>query len=75
MDGQDVTRGQNFARGGLSAFYMNGNRGKRSISVDLTVDEGPPDSSGPGVNPDVFIQNFRPGACDRLGFGTNTCAP
>jgi len=38
--GQDVTRRLNYARGGLSAFYLNGNRGKRSISVDLTRKEG-----------------------------------
>jgi crotonobetainyl-CoA:carnitine CoA-transferase CaiB-like acyl-CoA transferase len=69
VDGQDVTRRQNFARGGLSAFYMNGNRGKRSISVDLTVDDGRQILLDLASTTDVFIQNFRPGACDRLGLG------
>ncbi|MBF44684.1 MAG: carnitine dehydratase [Acidimicrobiaceae bacterium] len=69
VDGQDVTRRQNFARGGLSAFYMNGNRGKRSISVDLTVDDGCQILLDLASTADVFIQNFRPGACDRLGLG------
>ncbi|MDP6867730.1 MAG: CaiB/BaiF CoA-transferase family protein [Acidimicrobiales bacterium] len=69
VDGQDVTRRQNFARGGLSAFYMNGNRGKRSISVDLTVDDGRQILLDLASTADVFIQNFRPGACDRLGLG------
>ncbi len=69
VDGQDVTRRQNFARGGLSAFYMNGNRGKRSISVDLTVDDGRQILLDLASTTDVLIQNFRPGACDRLGLG------
>jgi len=69
VDGQDVTRRQNFARGGLSAFYMNGNRGKRSISVDLTVEAGRQILLDLAAISDVFIQNFRPGACDRLGLG------
>ena len=69
VDGQDVTRRQNFARGGLSAFYMNGNRGKRSISVDLTVDDGRQILLDLASTTDVFIPNFRPGACDRLGLG------
>ncbi|HIF92778.1 MAG TPA: CoA transferase [Myxococcales bacterium] len=36
----DVTRLPSFAKGGLSAFYMNNNRGKRAISLDLTQEEG-----------------------------------
>ena len=69
VDGQDVTRRQNFSRGGLSAFYLNGNRGKRSISVDLTADDGRQILLDLAAISDVFIQNFRPGACDRLGLG------
>ncbi len=67
--GEDVTRRQNFARGGLSAFFLNGNRGKRSVSVDLTRDEGRRVVLDLAASADVFIQNFRPGACDRLGIG------
>jgi len=67
--GQDVTRRQNFARGGLSAFYINGNRGKRSMSLDLSRDEGRRILLDLAAEVDVFIQNFRPGACDRLGVG------
>ncbi len=32
----DVTRLPSFAKGGLSALYVNNNRGKRAISLDLT---------------------------------------
>ena len=67
VDGQDVTRRQNFARGGLSAFYMNGNRGKRSVSIDLTVDDGRQILLDLASTADGFIQNFRPGAMHRGG--------
>ena len=67
--GQDVTRRLNYARGGLSAFYLNGNRGKRSISVDLTRKEGRQVVLDLAASADVFLQNFRPGACERLGIG------
>lgn len=66
---RDVTRREQFARGGLSAFYMNGNRGKRCVSVDLARPEGRHVVLDLAARADVFVQNFRPGACDRLGVG------
>ncbi len=66
---RDVTRREQFARGGLSAFYMNGNRGKRCVSVDLALPEGRQFVLDLAAGADVFVQNFRPGACDRLGVG------
>ena len=32
VDGQDVLRRPTFSRGGLSAFFLNNNRGKRSLA-------------------------------------------
>lgn len=58
-----------YAKGGLGAYYMNLNRGKRSVSVDLSGDEGTELILHLCSQADVFVQNFRPGAIDRLGLG------
>jgi len=65
----DVTRIPSFAKGGVSAFYLNNNRGKRSLGVDLTVEGGKQILLDLAADADVFVENFRPGACDRLGIG------
>lgn len=65
----DVTRLPSFAKGGMPAFYLNNNRGKRSLGVDVTTDEGRQIVLDLAAEADVLVQNFRPGACDRLGLG------
>ena len=65
----DLTRLPAFAKGGLSAFYLINNRGKRSLSLDLQTDEGRQIVLDLAAEADVFVQNFRPGAVDRLGVG------
>ena len=69
VNGGDMTRLPSFAKGGMSAFYANNNRGKRSLSIDLTKDEGLKIILDLVLDSDVFIQNFRPGAAERLGLG------
>jgi len=66
---RDVTRREQFARGGFSAFYMNANRGKRCLSVDLSKPAGRQIILDLAATADVFVQNFRPGACEKLGVG------
>jgi crotonobetainyl-CoA:carnitine CoA-transferase CaiB-like acyl-CoA transferase len=65
----DVLRLPNFARGGLSAFFANNNRGKRSIVLDLSMPEGREIVHKLVRDADVFVQNWRPGAVDRAGLG------
>lgn len=65
----DILRGSNPSRGGLSAFLANTNRGKRSIVVDLADERGRSIVRRLTQDADVFLQNFRPGAVDRLGLG------
>jgi crotonobetainyl-CoA:carnitine CoA-transferase CaiB-like acyl-CoA transferase len=65
----DVTRGAMFARGGLTAFFVNCNRGKRSVVVDTSHPDGRAVVLGLAGSADVFIQNFRPGVVDRIGLG------
>jgi len=63
----DVTRLQAYAKGGLSAFYVNNNRGKRSLALNLGTEEGKQIALDLCRNADVVLQNFRPGAMERLG--------
>jgi crotonobetainyl-CoA:carnitine CoA-transferase CaiB-like acyl-CoA transferase len=65
----DVTRLPSFSKGGLAALYLNNNRGKRAVSLDLTQDEGRKIALEMAAEADIFVQNFRPGACDRIGLG------
>ena len=63
----DVLRLSPFSRGGLGAFFANGNRGKRAITIDLRQPRGRELLLGLCRGADVFVQNFRPGAVERLG--------
>ena len=65
----DILRASNPSRGGLTAFLANTNRGKRSLVVDLQDERGKKIVRDLARTADVFIQNFRPGAIDRLGLG------
>ena len=65
----DMTRLPAFQKGGLSAFYLNNNRGKRSIAIDVTTDEGKAVLFDLASQVDIVMQNFRPGAVERMGIG------
>jgi formyl-CoA transferase len=66
----DDTRGWGppFA-GGESAYFLCINRNKKSITVDLKSKEGVALIRQLSERADVLIENFRPGAMDRLGLG------
>lgn len=56
-------------RGGFSASFLNNNRNKRSVVLDLKKD-GSIDALNQLIETaDVLIQNFRPGVVERLGIG------
>jgi formyl-CoA transferase/CoA:oxalate CoA-transferase len=55
--------------GGESSFFLGLNRGKRGISIDLKKPEGLELCLRLIDTMDVLIENFRPGAMDRLGLG------
>ena len=55
--------------GGLAANFVNNNRNKRSIAVDLKHPRGRDAVLRLAAGADVFIQNFRPGVVERLGVG------
>src|SRR5215471_16630813 len=55
--------------GGISNFFLGLNRGKQGISIDLKQAEGVELCMRLIDRMDVLIENFRPGAMDRLGLG------
>lgn len=54
---------------GRSAQYLAMNKNKRSIAVDLKSEEGRRLVQELIRDADVIVQNFRPGAMERLGLG------
>jgi crotonobetainyl-CoA:carnitine CoA-transferase CaiB-like acyl-CoA transferase len=67
--GGDHTRAAANRRGGYSASFLNNNRNKRSIVLDLKTPGGAEVLKRLAAGADVFIQNFRAGVIDRMGFG------
>src|SRR5688572_2349092 len=61
--GGDVTRQTYTAPElhGLGGLFMNANRGKRAISVDVTSEAGRQVVLDISRDADVFVQNWRPG--------------
>ena len=53
---------------GLNPVFFSCNRGKKSIALDLKSEEGKEILLKLAEDADVFMQNFRPGAIDRMGF-------
>jgi len=53
---------------GVSSGFFSCNRGKESIALDLKSEEGKKILLELAESADVFIQNFRPGAIERMGF-------
>jgi len=66
--GDHVRAGGNRS-GGLPATFLNNNRNKRSITIDLKSKRGKDVLKKLASGADVFIQNFRPGVVDRMGIG------
>ena len=54
---------------GVNPVFFSCNRGKKSIALDLKTEEGKKILLRLASEADVFMQNFRPGAIDRMGFG------
>ncbi len=66
-DGDILRRNLHFVKGGTNALTLNCNRGKQSIAVDMTRAEGVEIVKKLAADADVFVQNFRAGAIERLG--------
>ncbi len=63
----DASRAVATRRGGFSASFLNNNRNKRSIVLDLKKPGGRDALLRLFAGADVVMQNFRPGVVERLG--------
>ncbi len=63
----DIMRFLGTHKGGMTGIFANNNRGKRSLVLDLKQPAGVEVLHRLVAGSDVFIQNFRPGAMERLG--------
>ena len=56
-------------RGGMSGWFANLGAGKQSIGLDITSEDGRRILQELIAGADVFVQAYRPGVAERLGFG------
>ena len=65
----DIMRRTGHHHRGMSASFLSCNRSKRSLAVDLKTEDGLEIVRKLAVSTDVLVQNFRPGAIERMGLG------
>ncbi|MDX1610575.1 MAG: CoA transferase, partial [Halofilum sp. (in: g-proteobacteria)] len=68
----DYTRHLATRRGGFSASFLNNNRNKKSVVLNLKDPDEIESLRKLAAEADVFIQNFRPGVVERLGIDAKT---
>ena len=73
----DISRmmGPPFRDGGVTGFFTQFNRNKRSVVLDLKHAEAPAIARRLTRGADVVVQNFRPGVAERLGIGDADLRP
>ncbi len=57
---------------GESSYYMNLNRNKKGITLNLKSEEGKEIFKELVKNVDILIENFRPGTMEKMGLGYET---
>ncbi len=65
----DIMRLLGTQKGGMTGIFANNHRGKKSMVLDLKQQLAADIVKQLAEDADVVIQNFRPGAMDRLGLG------
>jgi crotonobetainyl-CoA:carnitine CoA-transferase CaiB-like acyl-CoA transferase len=58
--------------GPWSAYFVGVNRSKRSVALDLKTADGAANLRALLAHADIFIENFKPGSLEKLGFGYET---
>ena len=67
--GGDFTRSAANRQGDVSASFLNNNRNKKSVALNLKEPAGRDALLRLVSTADVFVQNFRPGVIQRMGLG------
>lgn len=70
----DLCRWLGPRKGDIGSMFLTANRGKRSAALDLKDPQGADALWKLIERADVLVQNFRPGAMEKLGFGYTACA-
>jgi crotonobetainyl-CoA:carnitine CoA-transferase CaiB-like acyl-CoA transferase len=65
----DLMRQYGVIRKGMSSSFLSNNHGKRSLTVDIKSSAGLEIVLKLAATADVLVQNFRPGAIERMGLG------
>lgn len=65
----DPTRHLGLADGDSTVYFRLLNRGKKSVVLDLKSEQGKQELYQLAASADVFVESFRPGVMERLGFG------
>ena len=68
-EGDSMRRNVGPQRGGLTAAFLNFNRNKRSIVIDIKKEHGRDLVRRLAVKADALVENNRPGVAERLGIG------
>jgi crotonobetainyl-CoA:carnitine CoA-transferase CaiB-like acyl-CoA transferase len=64
----DILRGVGSQRGGVAAYFVNTNWGKRSVALDLSDADGRATLHRLLADADVLVENFRPSVMPAFGF-------
>jgi crotonobetainyl-CoA:carnitine CoA-transferase CaiB-like acyl-CoA transferase len=72
----DDTRawGPPYTEHGMSTYFAGVNRNKSSRAIDLRTGEGRAEARALAMTADVMVENFKPGALDRMGLGYDDLA-
>lgn len=65
----DHARGAGYGENQFTTTFLNNNRNKKAIALDLKSEKGRDILLKLAATADVFVQNFRPGVVERLGVG------
>ena len=65
----DLMRNFGSINNGMSASFLSCNRNKRGLALDIKTPDGIAVLKKLVATADVFVQNFRPGAIERMGLG------
>ncbi len=68
-DGGDPARGNGPFIDGYSSYFLSVNRGKQSVTIDLSTPQGADLIRALVKKADVLVENFVPGTMERFGLG------
>ena len=67
--GGDAVRSQGVIKNGISWYFAQFNRNKKSVTLNLYTQEGKEKLVTLLEGADILVENFRPGVLEKMGFG------